>query len=110
MIRATTPTHTFDFGTKFNLPVELSKVLISYYQNGSQVLEKEKSDLSWSVGRDQSLVGSVTLTQAETKLFSPLYDVEIQVRVLTSEGDALAGPIVRRKVFDVLDDEVLTDA
>lgn len=60
-------------------------------------------------GKRYGSIASVTLTQAETKGFDPLYDVEIQVRVLTTEGDALASPILRRKVFDVLNDEVLTD-
>lgn len=110
MIRATTPTHQFCFGEGIDSE-SFSKVLITYTQNGTTILEKDEGDLDWIVPTPSTgAIACVTLTQSETKLFSALYDVEIQLRALTTEGDALASPIIKRKVFDVLNDEVLTDA
>jgi hypothetical protein len=52
-------------------------------------------------------LASVTLTQEETKIFKPKYDVEVQLRVLTADDRALATPKYKISVWDVINDEVL---
>ena len=99
MIRGTTPKHMF------TLPFDMSTVKelhILYAQGDNLVLKKTLSDCT----ADGCTV-SVILTQQETMLFSEDKRVEIQIRVLTTAGQALASRIREESVYDVLDDEVL---
>lgn len=108
MIRGTTPTHVFTFDD-IN-PSELSILNIYYAQQGNVILEKHKNDCSFYTNTDGSYSASVTLSQEETKLFKAKREsdtVEIQVRILTGDGKALATPKYRLPIHDVLDDEVL---
>lgn len=99
MRRATTPTHTFTLaGIEMS---EISRILITYAQRGEILLEKTEADC----GIDGAEV-SLTLTQEEANLFNPGC-VEIQLRVVTHEGTALASQIFHESVNDVLNDEVL---
>ena len=108
MIRGTTPTHTFTFDT---LDPATFKVLNIYYaQQGVELLSKAKEDCTFSTKEteDKTLyLASVTLTQEETKMFKAKYDVEVQLRVLTADGRALATPKYKLSVWDVINDEVL---
>ena len=104
MIRATTPIHQFIFDTD---PELFDRILITYAQNGRIVLEKEKEDLTFEEQTEEGKYPAyVRLTQEETKLFSER-TVNIQVRVLTQGGEALASDKKAIKVEDVLNDEVL---
>lgn len=108
MLRGTTPTHTFNFGT-LN-PSELSVLNAYYAQHGDIILEKEKSDFSFDsniIDGVTTYTARVTLTQEETKKFSAKSDVEIQLRVLTIDNTAMATPKYKVPVHDVLNDEVL---
>ena len=108
MIRGTTPTHTFIFE---DLDPSTFKVLNIYYaQQGVEVLNKNKNDCTFDTketDRGDIYTASVTLTQEETKIFSARYDVEIQVRILTSDDKALATCKYKLPVQDVINDEVL---
>ena len=108
MIRATTPTHTFTFDT---LDPSTFKVLNIYYaQQGVEILTKGKDDCTFSTKETDTkmiYLASVTLTQEETKLFKPKFDVEVQLRVLTSDDRALATQKYKLPVRDVINDEVL---
>lgn len=108
MIRGTTPTHTFTFNT---LDPSTFKVLNIYYaQQGVEVLQKNKSDCSFSTKETENgtiYLASVTLTQEETINFKSKYDVEVQLRVLTADDRALATPKYKLSVWDVINDEVL---
>lgn len=103
MYRATTPTHTF------TLPIETntcSEILVSYKQNNTG-LDKHYEDGTLPSG--MTLDGKkviVVLTQEETKLFKKGI-VEIQVRVLTNSGAALASQVFSVKVRDVINEDVL---
>jgi hypothetical protein len=99
MIRATTPTHKFTL--PFNYTQYVKKILITYYQKGNIVLEKNEND----VQIDGNIV-SYKLTQEETKLFSNGF-VRVQVRVLTINDDALASEEQTVPIDNVLNDEVL---
>lgn len=111
MIRATTPKHMFTFDVD---PEEtFSEILITYAQNGEIVLEKHKSDLTFEscdcFGGKTVYTASIKLTQEETNLFSanPKGIVNIQVRAITENGDAIASDIMQISVQNVLNDEVL---
>ena len=99
MTRGTTPTHVFTVDPQI-LSGGVSAVFITYAQNGRVMLEKGTEDI---VVGENTL--TVKLTQEDTlKLFAPYTDndVEIQIRLKTSSGDALASEIIMAKVSDVL--------
>ena len=109
MIRGTTPTHIFTFEDLD--PSELKTFNIYYAQQGQVIFIKSKDDCTFTSsdeGTKTVYTVSVTLSQEETNLFKAKYEVEIQVRILTNTGDALATPKYRMPVHDVLDDEILT--
>lgn len=112
MIRATTPKHTFIFDVD---PEEtFADILVTYAQSGEIVMEKHKADLVFENCEDlngrKKYFASVKLTQEETNMFhaSPKGVVDIQVRAITPNGEALASEIERISVQNVLNDEVLT--
>lgn len=100
MYRGTTPTHIF------NIPFNVSNITalqIIYAQNDEVIILKTKEDC---VLEDQTI--TTTLTQEDTLKFNCGLKVQLQVRVLTTSGDALASKV---KIIDVgkcLNDEVLT--
>jgi hypothetical protein len=100
MIRATTPTHTFEL--PFDYEQFVSKILITYKQGKDIILEKTENDISFSGN-----TVSFELTQEETNLFNGEMIVDIQVRVLTKGGEALASETWHKTVNDVLNDKVL---
>lgn len=99
MIQGTTPTHTF------KVPIDtaiISNVRITYAQDGAVVLTKEKNDCKMGEG-----FVSVKLTQEETFNFDDELPVDIQMRILTMGGDALASKPERVPLRTVLDGEVI---
>lgn len=100
MRQGTTPKHTF------TLPFDtalIKTVQVTYKQGEAIVLQKETADFT---REGQSI--SCKLTQEETFKFNPQKVVQIQVRVLTTSGDALASDIIQTSAPACLDDEVLT--
>ena len=112
MIRATTPKHIFYFETD---PSIYSRILITYQQNGSTILEKTKEDLTIEETTAPCDVEKTVyaawfrLTQEETNKFQAGAgkQVTVQVRVLTTVNEALASDKKTFSVQDVLNDEVL---
>lgn len=99
MIRGTTPTHTF------TLPFDVSTIkslVIVYAQNGTEVLKKEMDDCQMN-GTDIT----VRLTQEDSLKFNANGSVQIQIKVLTTAGEALASYIQTVPVLECLIDEVL---
>lgn len=99
MIKGTTPTHTF------NIPFDtdmVDEVKIVYAQDDQVILEKDTTDCALDA---QTI--SVTLTQEDTFLFNHKKAVEIQLRILTLGGDALASIPEKIGVSKCLDAEVL---
>ena len=96
MIRGTTPTLTFTipFDTKY-----LAEAFITLAQNKKVVLEKSLADCTL----DGNLM-SVRLTQAETLELESGAITEIQLRVRTLEGEALASDIIVENTKRVLKD------
>lgn len=99
MLIGTTPTHTF--GLPFETDV-ISKIKVTYAQNGRVILEKKDKQCVL----DGNTV-SIKLTQEDTFLFEYGKNVEIQMRILTAGGDALASNIRIISVDKCLDSEVL---
>ena len=111
MYRATTPKHTFIFEVD---PEEMfEQILITYVQNGEIILEKEKSDLTFSddgcgCGCNK-YSASLELSQEEANLFSAesRSTATVQVRVRTYDGHVFASDEKHISVKNVLNDEVL---
>ena len=99
MRRGTTPTHIFTlpFGEEM-----IQTIKVYYAQGGEVVLAKDKESCLFE---GNSVM--VSLSQEETLLFDENVWVEIQIRVLTLGGQALASDIMRVNCLDVLSDEVL---
>ena len=99
MIRGTTPTHTF------TLPFDgsfVEKAMIIYAQDGKEVFHK---NLESCLLEGNQL--SCTLSQEETFKLADGVSVEIQLRVLTKGGNAIASYPKVISVWKCLNDEVL---
>lgn len=99
MIQGTTPTH------KFNLDIDtslISKIRISYEQNGKIVLYKEKDDCDITANAIE-----VKLTQEETLKFDAPGNVRIQLHALTHSEESLATKPMSVPVYILLDKVVL---
>lgn len=99
MIRGTTPKHIF------RLPfaaTAVKKCEIIYQQNGATVLTKTETDCD--MAEDEI---AVKLTQAETFAFGADEWVDIQLRILTFDGEVLASKPIRISVTRCLSEEVL---
>ena len=110
MFRATTPKHTFLFDV--DPDVTFKDILITYAQGNGIILEKGKSDLTFE--DPQTISGKtvypayLVLTQEESKRFAAIKTVNVQVRALTFDNEAVACDKIQVSVKDVLNDEVLT--
>ena len=96
MIRGTTPTLTFTIPFDSGI---IQALYISFVQNGQEVLTLTEQDCTL----DEKTV-TVKLSQAQTLKLGSGRAVEIQMRVLTAEGDALASQILRCPVERILKD------
>lgn len=99
MIRGTTPTHIFSL--PFNTEI-ISKCRVIYSQNDEIKLKKETEDVTM-----QDNVVSLKLTQEDTFALECTKYVDVQVRVLTVDGDSLVSDIITVPVSKCLDSEVL---
>ena len=99
MRKGTTPTFTFTipFGAEL---IKTAKVIFEG-DNGVK-LEKRTEDC----GLSENEV-SVRLTQEDTFLFDCNEYIKVQLRIITTAGDALATDPARVFVAECLDDEVL---
>lgn len=97
MMIGTTPKHTF------NLPFEaalLKSVRVTYLQGEEVILKKETEDC---VLMDKRVV--VKLSQADTLRFDYQRPVYVQLRALTTHGDALSTPPIMVSAGQCLDGE-----
>ena len=110
--RATTPTHIF------TLPLAIDTIRrcrVTYSQCGVNVLTRDvgievddsSGMIDLSKAGDNETMLTVKLSQTDTVKFADGRDVEIQVRVFTASGDALASEIICVSVNKILDDEVI---
>ena len=95
----TTPRHTItiDFDTSF-----IQKLKVTYAQKDKVIITKYKEDCILS---GDTII--IPLTQEDTFLFNEKDLVQIQIRVLTVEGEALSSGVKTVCVGACLDNEVL---
>lgn len=99
MRRGTTPTHTFTLPFDTNA---VSKVRVIYAQDDVVKIVKKESDAKMS---GKQIV--VKLAQSDTLRLNCNLKTEIQLRVVTNAGDALASDIFKVSTQRCLSDEVL---
>ncbi len=121
IVRGTTPYHTFILPMNVD---NISKIYITYLQNGQIVVEKTESDcvpLESEPLENASINGeeegetytfAVHLTQEDTLGFKFWPAAEkniavIQIRVLDTDGEAYASEPIRERIFGVLKDGVI---
>ena len=100
MFRATTPTHIFA------LPFDtstLQEVRVTYVQNKEIILTKTEADCTLDGAEIK-----IRLTQEETLLFEGERRVEIQLRILTKDGQVMASDIMKVWANSCLDEEILS--
>ena len=100
MIRGTTPTLTF------TLPMAVS-TLSEYWVTVSQMYDNIRIDKDRSTLTASGKTITANLTQEDTLRLVPDKPVYIQLRVLTSGGDAMASEVFKATVDDVLREEVI---
>ena len=100
MRRGTTPTHTFVL--PFNVEA-VQAVQIIYRQGGENVLVMDKDDCALT----RNII-SVRLTQEDTFAFKDSANVEIQIRVLTADGEATASDVMQVSCKECLTEDVLS--
>ena len=103
MYRVTTPTHTFTLPSDTS---NYSEIQVAYKQ-GQNLLVKHYQDATLPEGMTldgQNVI--ITLSQEETKSFSK-GSASVQVRVLTSGGEAMASQVFTISVRDVITEDVL---
>ena len=98
MIRGTTPTHVFELPFDTDL---ISKAKVIYAQSDAILFTKDKAVCECAAN-----VISVKLTQEETLKFDCRKAVQIQIRILTTDGNALASEIKLVGVEKCLESEV----
>lgn len=100
IIEGTTPIHYFEI--PFDVS-DIKEIKITYAQNEAIILEKRTDDCTLS-----GKMISCKLSQEDTFKFDGEADVDIQVRVLTNNDEALASIPEKVGVCKCLDTEVLT--
>lgn len=99
IIRGTTPTCTFE------LPFDTSiidKLYITFSQNNEEVLNFTKDNCTFD-GKNVNL----KLKQEDTLKLNDKLMVNIQLRLLATDGEALASQIIRTHVDAILRDGVI---
>ena len=99
MFNGTTPTHIFEVPIDTSL---IKEIKIIYSQKDREVLVKRTGDCTIEVGKI-----TTRLSQEDTFLFECNTLVTIQLRVLTTGGDALISDLMMTSVGKCLDNEVL---
>ena len=100
MIQGTTPTHIF------RLPIvtrDINQLRITYAQYGKTVLEVTEADVTMDV---QDV--KYRLSQEDSLQFKPQSKVEVQIKVLTADGNVMASPVMSLTVEKILNTEVLS--
>lgn len=99
MIRGTTPTICF------KLPFDdgqIAELWLTISQRGQEVLTKEKPDMTYDGEKY-----SIKLTQEDTLKLDDDQYAEIQLRIRTASGDAIASRVKRIAVEEILKDGVI---
>lgn len=123
IVRGTTPYHTFIVPMD---PEQLSEVYVTYMQNNEVVIDKTTADITIEPVEEElenasmeeptefTISSQITLhlTQEDTLKFKFYPAAErniavVQMRVLTTDGEAYASNPIHERVFGVLKDGVI---
>ena len=123
IVRGTTPYHSFIIPLE---PEKISKIYVTYLQNNEVILDKSTTDItidpveeelenaSMEESTEFTISSQITLhlTQEDTLKFHFYPAAErniavIQVRLLTTDGEAYASDPVHERIFGVLKDGVI---
>lgn len=96
MIRGTTP--QLDFGLPFDTSI-IQEAWVTFSQYNKEVFTLENEALTM----EGSLI-TVKLTQEQTLSLNQNNILEIQIRILTTTGDALASNVIKTDVGRILKD------
>lgn len=96
MIRGTTPTLTFTLPFQTEI---IRSLMLTFYQCNREVFTLEKEDCVV-----QGNIVTVTLKQSHTLQFVNNAYIEIQMRILTTDGSAMASEIVKTTIGRILKD------
>ena len=99
MVRGTTPTHVFKLPFKVDL---VAQAQITYAQDDIVLVEKALADC-----KSETDTLTVTLTQEETFKFDNTKPLQIQVRILTEAGKAMASIVKKIGVQKCLSEGVI---
>ena len=99
MVKGTTPIHTFRVSVDTS---DIKTVKITYVQKDKEVLVKRTEDCTIEDGKIVT-----RLTQEDTFKFEHNTIVTIQIRVVTTGGDAWTSDLIMVSVGKCLDNEVL---
>lgn len=102
MRRLSTPTHRFALDLPDDVIGAIDSIIITYAQGGTVVLDKRDEDVTIE-GR----TAITRLSQEDTKKFTEGIRVEMQIRILTADGDSLPSNIMTTDAERVLNDEVM---
>lgn len=97
MIRGTTPTLVFNVNSQIDL-TKIDKAYLTINQNGTNVLELSTERLT---AYSQEHTIAATLTQNETLSLGEGF-VLIQLRLLMTDGTAMASKVIRTDVDRIL--------
>lgn len=103
MFQGTTPT------IEWALPFAASLVkecTVTFRQNGANIDELRKTKANCTLA-DEKI--SLVLTQEETLLLNLEYNVEIQLKVWTTDGATMATKPEKVRVCEIFDKEVFTE-
>lgn len=112
MYRATTPVFTFEFDV--DPDTTFKRILAAFAQNDVVIITKEKEDMSFEpIENDDGETvysASITLTQEEANKFNLKKGskIQLQLRALTYDGEAVAFDEATVRLKKVLDDRILT--
>lgn len=111
IIRGTTQTQCFRVPYNWT---EISKCYISYQVQNKLVLEKSKKDIYYSKKYNAicvDLTEEDTLAFPEVGLINRPKDslILIQIRILTTSGEAYASPIIRDRLKDIIKKTNISD-
>ena len=126
IIRGTTPYHNFILPI---LAKDINSIYVTYLQNDEVILDKSKNDVvitdlvdlyenasmeELSEEEQESCQLTVHLTQEDTLKFH-FYPAAkqniavIQIRILTSDGEAFASMPINERIFGVLHEGIIVD-
>jgi hypothetical protein len=95
----TTPIHVFEISVN---GLDISKIEITYQQNGTVILTKTEDDCTVTENEITTL-----LSQEDTFKFSENHDVLIQIRVLMKDGMVYGDDVRHVPPEECLSDKVL---